>query len=230
MNIKKSNSLEKLKKLRSQVVLEEKQRTQGTFKEKVESPASPRHLAKASTKGKAQTDVSVEKTESQETHTPLRLPSNAAAERAVHLTNHLNISISGAALEKLTAHMEGSTWTLDSLVDQVLMEQLHTAYPRVTYRGLDLATAGRYRFFDRVSHAPALFMRSDKGTFKISVRQTNESLAEWILRYQKRDEKDAHRRALEMCSFLLQQQLEKYESAHTVHLIYPEDYLVERFA
>jgi len=137
------------------------------------------------------------------------------------------ITLSEKALNKIRPHTSNSQWTVQSIVEQLIMDSLHTAYSEIRYRGVELAKAGQYRSFDRRSRRPNLVLASGLGTFVISTRRENSDYAKWFEVYSQRQDANPHEKACEMCAFILQQQLEEFTEPGFAHVIYPEDFLVQ---
>ncbi len=125
-------------------------------------------------------------------------------------------------------HSDGSIWTAGSLVEALIADHLHRGYSAVTYRGVVIAREGYFRTFDRLGAAPDMTMKSDQGRFAIRTRPDNPEYAEWLENYRKRGAPDAHEKACAMCVFSLQQRLDRFDGGGKAHIIYPEDFLVER--
>lgn len=149
-------------------------------------------------------------------------------ETVLHPLAPKTVTLSDEAWEKLRAHTANSHWTIPQLADRLVREGLHSAFSQVTYRGVVLARAGFYRSYDRITHKPALVLRSDQGEFLIRAKPDNQDYLVWLGRYQARGESLAEEKAKEMCVFLLQQSLEQYIGPEDAHLIYPEDFVVEQ--
>ena len=138
------------------------------------------------------------------------------------------LTLSARAWRRLGPHLGPEGWTPESLLEQLIADNLHRAYPEITYRGACVAHPGCYCSFDRISLRPLMRMKSSCGEFVIRVREQNESYVKWLDSYQRRGDPEAGRKAAEMCLFDLEQELQKIAPGRRV--IYPEDFLVERAA
>jgi hypothetical protein len=141
-------------------------------------------------------------------------------------TRPLNIEISPAARRRLEAATRNSFWTPDLVVEQLLMDHLHEAYPVVTYRTVELAPPGTFRAFDRRSHRPALVFLTSTGRYQITVRTENADFQRLRQTYRERGSTQAENEATEMCLFKLQAYLE--EGSADRKIIYPDDFLVQQ--
>ncbi len=138
---------------------------------------------------------------------------------------HRRVGLSARAWRRMDPHLAGSGWTPESLLEEVVADALHGAYPEITYRGACIAKAGVYRGFDRASKRPAMRMRSCRGEFIIKARTHNEEYVKWLQIYSNRGEPGPEAKAAEMCLFTLEQELKRPGADKRV--IYPEDFLVE---
>lgn len=141
----------------------------------------------------------------------------------------LQVRLSKSALEKLAFHTGSGQWTIDSILEQLIHDGLHKAFPAICYRGVEIAEAGLFRAFDRKTRRPAVVLKSTLGEFRINPRAENAEYRRWLEIYQKRGLNDFQEKAAEMCLFLLKQDLQEIRPEGAKHIIYPEDFLVERF-
>jgi hypothetical protein len=139
-----------------------------------------------------------------------------------------SVTVSDAAWERLQSQTEQSFWKIETLLDQIIRDALHSAYPAITYGELCLAKAGLFRSFDRLNYRPAMLMKSDQGEYLLRVRPENPDYVRWCDIYQQRGETAAETKAAEMAVFLLQQRLQELPLAGTVHAVYPDDFIIER--
>jgi hypothetical protein len=146
-----------------------------------------------------------------------------SAETALH-----GVTVSDVAWERLRQQTEQSFWKIETLLDQIIRDTLHSAYPAIAYGELCLAKAGFFRSFDRTKYRPAMLLRSGLGEYLIRVRPENPDYVRWCGIYQQRGETSAETKAAEMAVFLLYQRLQEFPSAGTVHAIYPDDFIIER--
>ena len=136
--------------------------------------------------------------------------------------------MSEAAWERLRRQTGQSFWKIETLLEQIIRDTLHGAYPAITYGEVCLASAGLFRSFDRLNYRPAMLLRSDLGEYLLRVRPENPDYARWRDIYQRRGETAAETKAAEMAVFLLQQRLQELPPAGTVHAVYPDDFIIER--
>ena len=146
-----------------------------------------------------------------------------SAETAPHA-----VTVSDAAWERLQRQTEQSFWKIETLLEQIIRDTLHGAYPAIAYGELCLANAGLFRSFDRLNYRPAMLLRSDLGEYLIRVRPENPDYARWRDIYQQRGEAAAETKAAEMAVFLLQQRLQEPPPAGIAHAVYPDDFIIER--
>lgn len=138
------------------------------------------------------------------------------------------VTLSDVVWERLQQQTEKSFWKIEALVEQIIRDTLHGAYPAITYGELCLANARHYRSFDRLNYCPAMLLTSDVGEFLIRIRTENPDYVHWCEIYQGRGEIAAEAKAAEMAVFLLQQRLQENPTPGTVHAIFPDDFIIER--
>ena len=138
------------------------------------------------------------------------------------------VTVSEAAWKRLRRQTGQSFWKIETLLEQIIRDTLHGAYPAITYGDVCLANAGLFRSFDRLNYRPAMLLRSDLGEYLLRVRPENLDYARWRDIYQRRGETAAEAKAAEMAVFLLQQRLQELPPAGTVHAVYPDDFIIER--
>ena len=141
----------------------------------------------------------------------------------------LQIHLSREAHDKLAHHTRSGTWTPDVVIEELIWEGLHTAFLAINYCGVEIAERGLYRAFDRRALKPALLLRSTLGAYRVTPRPSNELYRHWLEVYEKRGVAGVKDRAAQMCVFLLVQDLEQVKEEGAKHIIYPEDFLVEKF-
>ena len=139
----------------------------------------------------------------------------------------VTVSLSAAAQAKLQKATANTVWTPDSVLEQLIADHLHSAYPSITYRTVTIAEAGTFRAFDRKSLRPGLALLTSQGTYSIKVRPDNEDYLRFLKTYQDRGEDDPEGEAASMCLFKLQNYLE--DCSADTRIIYPEDFLVQQF-
>lgn len=137
--------------------------------------------------------------------------------------------LSAAAAEKLSFHTASGKWTNDSLVEELIRNGLHKAFAPIHYRGMEIAEAKRFRVFDHTGGRNGVVLKSSLGEYRVLPRRDYPEFKRWMRIYAKRGEADFRKKASEMCLFLLGQQLQEIKDEDFKHIIYPEDFLVERF-
>jgi hypothetical protein len=152
------------------------------------------------------------------------MPASAAKE-----TSSITVRLSAAASERLQKQTQSGHWTPDAVLEELIREGLHEAFPAIRYRGVLIAEAGLFRSFDRRSQRPALLMKSTLGSYRITPRDTNEEYQRWMGVYARKGVVDSVEKASEMCAFSLKEELQKVNEGDEAHVIYPEDFLVEQF-
>ncbi len=200
---KRSELLDRLTKLRGAVLQEEKTRSR----------------------------VALQKAPSQESAIHPKPEPSSSKKHPTTLTESgtiLKALLSSGAHHKILAHTTDTQWSVDQILENLVSQNLHAAYPLITYRGVELARAGFYRAFDRVDHRPALELKSDLGEFIIRTRQENPEYRKWLEIYRKRKETHPEEKASEMCVFGLQQKLEYFEGDAIAKVIYPEEFVVDQ--
>jgi hypothetical protein len=140
----------------------------------------------------------------------------------------IQLHLPDAVGEKLKKATANSFWTIDSLVEQWVNENLHAAYAAVTYRTVEIAPSGTYRAFDTKASHPALTLTTATGRFRISVQPENPNFLKWVRTYRTRGKTDPEAEAREMCLFQLRTYLEEWTGQGKI--IYPDDFLVEQIA
>jgi hypothetical protein len=138
----------------------------------------------------------------------------------------LTVIVSPSARRRLAEATRNSFWTPDSVVEQLLMDHLHDAYPVVTYRNVELAPSGTFRAFDRRSHRPALVFLTSLGRYQISVRPENLDFQKLQQTFRQRGAAHPDSEAVEMSLFKLQAYLE--DGLEERKIIYPDDFLVQQ--
>ncbi|MDB6055022.1 MAG: hypothetical protein JWN25_2545 [Verrucomicrobiales bacterium] len=235
-----SPALEKLKKLRTSVLAEQKAKTEKTLAMDVETKVMPSHNSESTAK-QSRVSSSIE-SEPPVVEPPVQSKPSVNksidhSEKVVQQKKPANLStpstptevtFSSHVLSQLDSHLtDGSTWTRASIIEELIRNHVDAVYPEICYRGEIIAPANIFCVIDRFSFRPALRIRSAVGEFKVLPRENNESLEKWRITYQNRGEPNAEKKAQEMCIFELYQQLIQYTGPSTSHVIYPEDFLVE---
>lgn len=218
---KKSPALEQLAELRSKVIGTERAKTRKILAAKpgeVADEAASQPVPAGTTPEPAATpEVPAASPAANEPATALETREQGVA--ALPLPND--------ARRRLEHHATDNQWTPAAILQELVRAHLHGAYPAITYRTAPIADAGVFCSYDRVACAPHLLLKTGRGKYLIQARPENPEHAKWLAVYQKRNDPRAGEKASAMCVFSLQQQLETYDGPHTVHVIYPEDFLVE---
>lgn len=209
----KNRTLEKLEKLRETVIAQEKA--------KAREAAAP---------GAPDSDLSPAASPSAVVGSAKAASASSPRGRREKKSGELNARISEAALERLQSHLGAAGWTLDDLLNELIVDGVDAVAPAITYRGVVLARENVYRVLDRISRRPGLRIRSGGGEYLVTARAENDDYRHWLEIYQKRDDPDAAAKASEMTVFILREKLAQYPAPGAAHIIYPEDFLVERLS